>query len=350
MKKICLIVDSSIEFSPYVKNYIQILDKNNLLIIEWNRLRLEKRESSDNNYVYMDSKSGHRKNYFQYKKYAEYIKEVLKNHQVTEFIIFGVQISFFLRNIIKNKKYVIDIRDYHPIVKTPQVKSVLRYASCVVLSSYGYKSFIPSNANILINHNFNIENYPIDEDSIKNTFDFNFPLVISSVGANRDLKINLKLIEILKNNEKFNLKYHGQSIPNELIQNYVKNKKINNVTVSGYYEKIDEKNFYFDSHMINSLRINKVYNNSVALPNKLYTSTLFSKPIITNDKSSMADIVYKYNLGFIVKNMKTIEKDIISYIKSFDSIKYLKGRRDFLDMVEKENNEFNKIIINLFKK
>ena len=346
MRKVCLIIDSSIELSPYVYTYMDIFASDQLTIIEWNRLKLEKKNREDSQFFsYKDNTRSHKKNYMQYLSYANYVNQKIDNKKFDLFVVFGIQISFFMRKFLKGRKYIIDIRDYHFLSKLPTTKKVIKNSTAIVISSEGYKKFIPDHNNILVNHNYN--------KNILNQFN-NKPLsakknsqiiIVSAIGANRDLKDNMKLIKNTKNSKKLRLDFHGESMINDYLQEYAKKNKFTNVNVHGFYEKNYEPNLYIEADLINSFRDNKIFNNSVALPNKLYTAAYWNKPILTNKGSYLAEVIEKYNLGLVVNSYENIEKKIINYYINLDKEKYLNGVKQFFDKVDRDNDMFLSMVM-----
>lgn len=353
MGKVCLVLSSSLDFSPYANNYLELINPDNVDIIQWNRLKIKNTTTTDNNIcsrlmTFEDSHSGHQKGFFQYLKYIRYIKKILKEYNYEKIIVFGIQLSFLLGRSLKHKDYIIDIRDYHFLSKAIKTKKILKQSRAIVLSSNGYKAFIPNHENILINHNFNIKNvYPdISVNNLQRKKDA--VITISSIGANRDLSESIRLIDQLKNHDTIKLNFHGKSEVNSILNKYIINNNITNVEVTGFYEKYYEYKYYEKSDLINSFRDNRIYNNRVALPNKLYNSLYYNKPIITNEGSYLAELISTYNLGFVTNIHEKIGQQIIQYLDEFNHDEFIKGKMKFLNIVKVENSQFQKFISDEF--
>ena len=341
-KKICLIVDSSLEFCPYVKNYIEILDSCELDIIEWNRLKLTL--DRKNTYIYEDSTASHQKNLIQYIKYSMFVKKVIKNKKYDCIIVFGIQMSFFTKNIIKSVEYIIDIRDYHSIAKLPCTNKVLMKSSALIVSSPGYKRFLPEHSNVLINHNYNgdiLINKGISKIEMPKT------VILSAIGANRDLEENIKMIKNIGNDQRIKLHFNGKSIINDKIQEYCSENQIDNCFFTGFYDKKEEPELYSKSDIINSIRDNSNFNNSVALPNKLYNAAFFRKPILTNSGSYLAELITKYKIGLIVDDYSNITNIILDYLNNLDVDEFNRNCELFLTDIEIENNLFKAYLQNI---
>ena len=74
-------------------------------------------------------------------------------------IVFGIQLTFFLKNILQKKdlniNILIDIRDYNKIINF-NIKKVIDNSYFTVISSPGYKEWLPNSGKYIINHNTQI--------------------------------------------------------------------------------------------------------------------------------------------------------------------------------------------------
>ncbi|TDP11581.1 hypothetical protein [Halanaerobium congolense] len=339
--KIGLVCPSNILYMPYVNNYLDILENIDVEyeIINWDRFNYDETKTIS----YKDKKIGHSRNFWDYYKYKNFLIKHLKNNNYNKLIVFGVQLTFFLNNyLLKNykNKFIIDIRDYHKLIYFFRLNKLINYSFSTIISSPGYKNWLPESDKYLINHNTNSKSY----DGI-NKFSFNKNEInISYIGSIRNYKINKKLITNLMNKFNFNLLYHGYGEDTDKLMKFVSRNEINNVTFTGKYVRKEEKTLYNKADFINILRNNKSINNRTALPNRLYNSVIYSKPIIALEGTQLADIITNYSLGLVVESLENIEGKILSYIDSFDINNYKKNRDMFLHKVIKENKLFKKKI------
>lgn len=345
MKNVCFILSSSIEYSPYVNNYLELVNTEvtQVTMIQWNR---KKKQSAVLN-SFEDKKNSGKRNYVDYLAYTNFVKKKLKGKEFDFYVVFSAQMAYFLKSFLRNKSYIIDIRDYHPIMKFKSTRKVLLGAKKVVLSSKGYENVIPEEIKCIINHNINKEklnSYKATEFISDLSTD---KIILSAIGANRDLEENIKLINEVKGSQHIILKFDGDGDVNNSLKYLVQNENINNVFFSGYYNKIDEQSLFEKSNIINSVRNTAQFNNARALPNKLYSAAYFYRPIITNSGSYLAEIVTEFSLGLVIDEYVEIEKKIIDYYKNFDRQAYLIKRNSFLDMVYEENSVFYQAVSDL---
>ena len=154
-------------YMPYVKNYEQILIEQNIDydIINWDRFQIE--EISEN--TYRDKKNGHQRGFFDYLKYKEFLITKLNSNHYDKIIVFGIQLSYFLKKVIKEKykgKYIIDIRDHNKILNFFKLEELIDCSAITVLSSPGYTEWLPKSNKYEINHNTQISSIKEIKDII----------------------------------------------------------------------------------------------------------------------------------------------------------------------------------------
>lgn len=339
--KIALICPSNLLFMPYVESYINVLKEIDVAyhIINWDRFGIEKHSE----FVYRDSKVGHQRGGLDYIKYSRFIVKILNKEKYDKIIVFGIQLVFFLKErLIKRYQndYVVDIRDNNKAINFFNIGRVIRNSAITVLSSPGYKEWLPKSDKYIIQHNTMIHN----QDELRNAssyFKEGKKISIGYIGALRDLKINIDLIESLKHNQFIQLNYHGEGDISNDISQYVFENDIKNVILTGRFERNEENALYYENDFINVLRYNDSINNKTALPNRLYNSVKFCKPMLAFEGTQLAEIIKNYDLGLVIKSFQNLEDLIRKYINEFDSYKYEKGRISFLEKILKENNEFS---------
>lgn len=336
--KIALICPSNILYMPYVKNYENVLVEQNIDydIINWDRFQIEEiRETT-----YRDKKKGHQRNFLDYLKYKKFLMNRLNSIHYDKLIVFGIQLSYFLKKTIKNKfneKYIIDIRDHNKILNFFNFKEVIESSAFTVLSSPGYKEWLPKSSKYVVNHNTQIPRI----DELKEIRTFNQEVIcISNIGAITEFHINIDFINSLKNNPKFKLNYHGEGNINDDLISYFKTNGISNVYVTGRYIKEDEEKLYESSDLINVLRTSDGINNKTALPNRLYNAVFYGKPLIACVGSYLADEIANNNIGIVLDSFDDVENKIFQYIEKLDYLIYNKGRERFMEKVIQENKHF----------
>lgn len=342
--KIALICPSNMLYMPYVYNYIHILKENNINhnIINWDRFGIEK----DSELTYRDSKVGHKRTLFDYYKFKKFIIKLITEVNYDKVIIFGIQLSFFLSNILQRKykeNYIIDIRDRNKIVNYFNIAKIINHSEFTVLSSLGYKEWLPKCDKYIINHNTKINS--LDKLEVFRGYPGKKRITISCIGAIRDCQVNIDFIKSLKNSKGIDLYFHGEGDINKEIQKYLDDNKIKNVSLSGRYEREEEINLYKNSDLINVLRYNDGINNKTALPNRLYNAVIYGKPMIAFEGTHLSEEIERYELGLVLSSLDKVEMKIKDYITTFNDFEYQKNRVAFLKGVLEENAYFEKRLI-----
>lgn len=345
--KYLLVAPSNTVFMPYLTNYQKILDSHKIEyeIIVWDRMQLVEKAK----HIYEDDKIGIKRNFFDYFKYCKYVKSVLKKNDYDRVVVFTLQTLFFLGNFLQKKfkgRFIGDIRDYNNVVKFINVRKLNKASLFFVLSSDGFLDIIGNPEKYLINHNTTIKSINEIKD-IKNINMNKEKISIGNIGAVRDLTINIKLIENIRNQNSFILNYNGKGPATANIEKYLKDNNILNVRITGQYKKNDELGLYMKNDFVNILMNDGDLNNQKLLPNRLYRAAEIGIPIVCLKGSHLANIVSIYKLGLVVENLEDIVEEINLYISNFDVDEYNSQRKIFMSKVILDNNKFE---ANLIKK
>lgn len=337
--KIALICPSNIFSMPYVISYEKFLkDKNiNYVIINWDRLQIEE---PNNAFKYRDKKKGHQRKFWDYVKYKKFVLNILKKEKFDKVIIFTLQLSYFFKDYLMKQykeKYILDIRDYNKIFKFYKFKKLIDNSSFTVISSPGYKMWLPKSEKYVINHNTTFRKID-DLEPLKIEWN-NKKISIYTIGIIRHWDVNINLVNQLKNNEEYKLIFHGEGTINDDLKKYVKDQKIKNVQVFGRYNKEEEKNIYKNATLINIMLYDDI-NSKGVLANRLYNSVVFGKPMLTLKGTYLADQVEQYNLGLVLDSFEEMEHKINNYLNYFNADNYEKGRVEFFQKVIEDNNYF----------
>lgn len=337
---VVLVGQGNKSYMPYMDTYLTILRESNVNydVINWDRLAIEEL----NELTFRDNKSKIQRNFLDYLKYGRFVAKELQKKEYQRVVVFGIEVAFFISQILKHDygdRYVLDIRDDHKIRRFFNIESLIEKSCFTVLSSPGYKTWLPKSSKYVINHNSTIRS--LDElREVKLNYSLKDRLVIANIGNIRDYRINVDLINSLQNNSQIVIKFHGQGVANQEFERYIKLHNITNVVLTGRYEKDDEETLYLEADMINVLRYNDSINNRTALPNRLYNAAICGKPLLAFRGTYLAELISKYNLGLVLDSFENAEEDIRYYLREFDVKKYDEGRRDFLRGVVKDNLEF----------
>lgn len=336
--KIALVCPSNMLFMPYVCNYTKVLDGNGIAydIISWDRFGTEDPEDP---LKFRDNKIGHQRGFADYLKYRHFVLRILKRNAYDKIIVFGIQLSFFLKPYLLKKmrgNFILDIRDHNHILKAFNIGKVIEGSAYTVLSSPGFKKWLPASSKYLISHNTTVDDVA-ELKARPNSFYLKDKLKIAFIGALSDYKVNIDLIESVKDCRKVEVVYHGEGLFNRDIEEYVARHNVGNVALTGRYTKEQENALYDDADLIHALRYNEDINCRTLLPNRLYQAAFHGKPLIVAENSYLAELTRQYGLGLVVDSFTDLEIKVGEYLAEFDFEEYNKKRKVFFQKVVEDN-------------
>ena len=342
--KVGLILPGNIWFCPYVKIYTKILDKNNCEYetISWNRDNTEPitETTFDLNIVSIKRVS----KFTPFFKYLSFVKSTLRRKNYDKVIVFGPQLGILLYPLLKKKyknNFIFDYRDLS-VEQLPMLKFVfkklLAISSLNVISSLGFKKFLPKN-NFIISHNFDAN--LLAQETIDSSVDVfgQESINVLTIGSIRDYDANLEVLKSLANKENIKLFFVGKGIVSDMLKEYAENNKIYNVFFHGFYEKYEEANFIKSATFIN-IYYPKIKSHSSAMSNRFYNALIYKRPMIVTNKSIQGDYVEEYKLGLSLDNCNNLYEEIINYKKEFDFSTFDNSSNDLLTVFKNDYHFF----------
>lgn len=343
MKSVLLICPAVPTDMPYLLSYIDCLESYNIgydvIYISWEN---EKNTFPKNYYMYDVSWSfnfnSSVEKIYKYYKFSRVVIKKLSNGSYTHVITMGIACSIFLSNYLKRNfcgKYIYDIRDYSQVLRSSLFgylnKELLCHSYMNVISSNGFKKWLPNNIEYILCHNTTL-------DKVANTKnEINIPerITILTIGQIRDLEANTYVIEQLSNNDNYEIVFAGKGKTQERLQKTVEDKGYNNVKFLGRYKKEDEDGIVERATFINVCMGHDMISDFL-LSNRLYLAARLKKPLISFDGCYQADIINKYNLGLVVKRDDSLPVKLQEYINSFNADIFVDGCANFLTEVQDE--------------
>jgi len=351
---IALINAAEVEMSPYIRTYMEILDKCyvNYTVIEWRRDLPPLKDRS--HIISFNYHSPIKKSRFlkikDYWRFARFIKKVAHRNSFSKLIIFDYQTAFFLSRWLKKyytKKYILDIRDYNSIM--PYIKRSIQeidnHLFARVISSPYYNEWLNPVANEVVCHNTTLQDlsfanyssfFPIKDDKI----------TILTLGNLRTYSIDVKIVNIFSSQNNIRFLFAGKGKESHLYENLAKSNSM--VEYSGKYDKAEEMQIAKRATFINIfLEDNISYN--TAFSNRFYLSVICGIPMIVNSQNAQSKFVKKYNLGIVASSIDELPDQLNHYISAFDCDRYNKGRKDMIDLIKRDISNFNQLIESFVK-
>lgn len=340
--KILFIIPSLPDYVPYVYNYLNIADSlgTGYDVVCWNRRDSKMPSMPFNFHVYekvtCDAFSPLRKLYDLLGFYIFAKKHIRSNDYNTVFV-YTISCAFVFFNYLIKKKnhFVFDIRDYSPLINNFFsrffVRSLLHYSTANIISSDGFRSWLPNNEKYILCHNIGLQSkYEEDaNDNIPNG------LRILTIGALRDATANISLINAFANTGEVLLHFAGDGNATPILKDYVLSNHVHNVIFSGRYKKTEEDSIVKHCDLINILLPHNMISDYL-MSNRFYLSLKHRKPMIVNAGCFQAEEVAKYGIGVIVNPEDDIKEIVLNYWNSLDRKKYSENCSKYLCKVEKD--------------
>ena len=356
MKKVLIIGYSPRIIAPYLSYYIDLLRENSIPFDYLTRECIDSVKDTDiesNQIVYEYSQPKNKlEKIINVLRYRKFVKKQLKKYDFlicltayTAVIMSDVLIRQF------NRRFIIDIRDYHPFLELSFVRKrfcgAVNSSVGVLVSSEGFKEWMPPKDSIVPIHNLPYTNNAT-YFRVMRQHHFVDRKNIAYLGVISYYPQNRLLIKALGNNPKYLLSYHGIYTEPGVLENYCRDNMINNVKFYGSFDNKEKHRLYEEVDLINSVYGNDSLVVTTALPNKLYDSALYGVPIMVSNRTYLSKIVEKYNLGFALDIDGDISKQLEAFWAKFDYNTFLKSAEQFINKCIKENDIAKKFIIDAY--
>ena len=264
--------------------------------------------------------------FFLFRKFL--IKE-LEINKYDRLIVFSPQLAIFLFSYLKKKypnNFLLDYRDLSIEQNCMLIfKKILNICPTVVISSPGFKKYLPHDHQYVLSHNYRYKESR--NMQVPSAYDLEFhmnqmPIKIATIGGIRDYEQNRDLIDVFKNNVEFEMYFNGTGISEGKLKLHTELNSVSNVTFTGYYEKEMEFELYLNTTFVNIFYPKKA-THETAISNRFYNALIHKRPMIVTKGGIQAKYVEKYNLGISVNDANEIEAELILYIKNFKPSEFI---------------------------
>lgn len=301
---IAVVFCGDIKFCPYINRYIERLEtlQTEYKIYFWNRSG-EKLNLPDC-YCYFDcysdlnkEKVGKIKDFFMFRKW---LKEKFKQDKIEKVIALSTLTGIFIFDwLLNNKgKYIFDIRDYSyeniPFFYWIEAQ-IIKKSFFTAISSKGFEKFLPKH-DYVVAHNFNIHDKKGNYSFKKNRG----PIRIVWNGVMRFFEYQKQYLDALKNDERFQLIYHGDGPDLELYREYCLCNGYNNVVFTGAYDNGNKEILLKNADILNNCYgyMSDAGNRlKYAISNRFYDGIIYHIPQIVEPGGYKTQLVKKYGIG-----------------------------------------------------
>ena len=238
-----------------------------------------------------------------------------------------------------NSKYIVDIRDYQSFLRhsvfMQRLTRALVASKAVMISSEGFKQWLPKLNNVHVIHNMPSDIHESKSSCFKH--DKTHPITIGYLGVVNYYSQNEKIICALSNDRRYRMAFFGIYSQPGRFEKYCEKNNISNVVFNGAFENKNKPILYETIDIINAVYGNDSLTVTTALPNKLYDSVLYNIPIMVSSGTYLATIVKNYNLGFAIDLTKDIKMQLDEYWNKFDKSVFESGAMFFKQKCIQDN-------------
>lgn len=353
-----IIFIGDLKYCPYLKRYTSILEQSDIKyeVLYWNREALISKHP-ENYFGYKKksklNKSIYRK-FFDFLGYKFWLNNKLAKNNYDKLVILSTLSGIISFEVLMSKyknKYIFDIRDYsyeYNRIFYWLEKKIIKYSYFTSISSEGFKVFLPKEFDYVKVHNFN----SIDTKYTKYFTKKNKDQVINLVwmGAVRYFNHQVKIIDQLKNDSRFNMIYHGSGAD---LEDYIKHcnvNKVRNITFTGEYNNEQKHELIAEADIINnSYMTDKIMEVQYAISNKYYDGVVYKVPQLVEINTYKYNKVIDKGLGIgISPEDDNFADKLYNYYHNIDQEKFNENCRDALNEIIKEDEQYIKSVMNFF--
>ncbi|MBR5594115.1 MAG: hypothetical protein IKW46_08590 [Bacteroidaceae bacterium] len=340
---------------PYVNTYRRILEKQGCVydVILWDRDGSDaaapiRYSSGKANLANPLVKAYH------YLKYADFIKRTILENGYDRLVVSGPHLAILLSGVLRKKykgRYIIDYRDIsveQHLLLGGVYSKVLESSFCNVISSPGFRKYLPAGYDYLISHNFSIDVAMESLKSDSSNFTKSLPLEILTVGYIRNYNSNVKVIQSLGGNADYSLSFVGRGDAAASLQEFAAAKGYANVGFKGFYKKEDEAAIVSSCDFINIFFPDDVEHSPI-MSNRFYLALIYKKPMIVTEGSVQAALVKEYGLGVVTGDCSTLDADIREFCSAYNHTVFCNKCKDLLELFVEEYRVFEQSVINFLQ-
>lgn len=358
MSNYCVISFININNIPYANKYIGALSKGNDFcdVIYWDRYGNDiEHEESNVKYIPYNYTITHKtRRIHKYVKYIgviQFIRKKLKEKSYAGVVLLQTHAAVACADILifrYCKQYIVDIRDYtlegfrlYYAIENIVIKN--SYAA--VISSPAYQKFLPMSHQYVVAHNFTQVQPEMLEKiiTLQRERHERGKFVISYIGTVRFYEMDMKLIKLFANDERFVLEYIGSGASG--LKSYCEDNHICNVKLVNEFSQDKTFEFYINTDFINNLYGYGSKYLDFALSNKLYHALQLGIPILVCKNTYMAEVVEKYNIGFVFDfDEPNIKEQLIDYYNNTCNGSIRENAVSFLNNIILDNKLYGGMI------
>lgn len=349
MKRIAFVSLSNLYAVPYIKKYVQAMNgEASYDIVMWNRHGVEEGDyGAETVYSYpvlMDEALSKPLKLLHMIRFCDFAGKILRRDNYDGVIILHTNAAILLQQLLCTKysgKFILDIRDYSMEKNSLYYRieqKLLKHSAQCFISSDGFRAFLPEHDYSLVHNNVKLtqaeilayHNRPRQAGVIR----------IAFIGMVRFFEEGKRLAASIGYDPRFTVGYYGKN--GLRMRDYI--GETSNHLYTDHFPPEQTMDYYMKTDIINNLYGNNIYVDHL-LSNKLYYSTMLGIPILVSPNTYMAEIVQKYQLGFVYDLADPSAPDqLYAYYQNIDWDTFEANCSRFREKVEKDESVFEQKI------
>lgn len=299
MPDVCVIAPSSLRYVPYLRYYEEVLAQLGIRhdLFLWDRYGTG--ETRPGAFAYRRPGTARGLALLPaYAGYRRFLLKELKRRSHRAYVILGSQVGVLLYDFLRNRPFLLDIRDYSHEGMLPYsalVFDLVRRARLVSISSRGFLEWLPGGVDYNLSHNVGLA----DLDAERKPFD-RTKVVLSSIGATGYLESHVRFLDGVRLHPGWQVRFIGKGTCEGELEAHCRSRGISNVTFRGAFAPEEKATFYAETNFVLGIYAEDSLVGRTLTPNRLYEACLRRRPLLVNAGTHLASMVEARGLGVAV--------------------------------------------------
>lgn len=345
MYKIGIILFQNMRLAPFLKNYLNILKKipeTKIDVIYLDRIP-GLHDEKDDEHIAIKWKAFCGNNVFckmyNCATYPYKVKKIIKKNGYDFLIVLTTMPAVLLCNFLKKnyaKRYIVDVRDYtreHIAWYKKRENVVFSNSALNVISSPGFKSFLPENSYYIM-HNINWDsNVQVEKlEQVKKRE----KIRISYIGSIQYKTQCKKLIDLVKNDCSFEFFFYGNEMDNDEIKTYIDIIDCDRIKMMGTFKPTEKQRIYNETSLVFNCYGNDSLLLTKAISNKHYDGAMYQRPLLVSPQTLMEELAGEFAYSVDFEKLKDLV-DLKTWFYNIDEKKFSEYTKSVIDNAIREN-------------
>lgn len=237
-------------------------------------------------------------------RYGQFVSKVIKERRYDKLIILTTMTGIILWKLLLGdyrNRYVFDIRDfsYEHILPFKHLEArLIDAASFTCISSEGFLEFLPKGRPYVLADNFTDTDIGAAKGSRFTKKSKGVPLTLTYAGFIRYFQENRKILDCLRNDERFMLCYHGTGADYDKLVAYQREFDVKNLQITGYFDHQRDKSALCEkADMLNNFYPYTLEIQRLATTNKMYDGLIYRRPQLVSRHTFSETLVNRWQIG-----------------------------------------------------